>query len=84
MKVIISKEEVGEDGVPKRDKGAGVLSFSSSNLRFFDLGLSKDKGSFFRLFTRAYLSLLYMVAISAKWKIRRLNSYKARRSKERV
>ena len=59
---------MGKDGVPKRDKGAGVLSFPSSILCFFNLGVSWDKGSFFILFTRAYLSLLYLVAISANRK----------------
>jgi len=62
--------------------GAGVSSFPSSNLRFYDLGVSNDKGSFFKLFTRAYLSLLYEVDISTKWKVRRLNPYKEERNKE--
>ena len=74
---------MGEDGVPKRDKGAGVSSFPSSSLRFFDLGVSWDKGSFFNLFTQAYLSLLYLVAISAKQKVKRLSSYKEKGNKRR-
>ena len=74
VKVIISREGVGEDGVPKRDKGAGVSSFP---------GISWDKGLFFKLFTRAYLSLLYLVAISTKQKVRRLSSYKEKGNKRR-
>ena len=58
VKVIMSKEGVGEDGVPKRDKGAGVSSFPSPSLHFFDPRVSWDKGSFFRPFTRAYLFVL--------------------------
>ena len=83
MKVIISREFVGEDGVPKRDKGAGVSSFPSSSLRFFDPGVSWDKGSFFKLFTQAYLSLLYPVAISTKQKVKRLSSYKEKGNKRK-
>ena len=83
VKVIISREGVGEDGVPNRDKGAAVLSFPSSSLRFFNLGISWDKGLFFKLFTRAYLSLLYLIAISTKQKVRRLSSYKEKGNKRR-
>ena len=64
--VIISKEGVEEDGVPKIDKGAGVSSYPLSSLRFFDSRVRWDKGSFFNPFTRAYLSLLYLVAIFAR------------------
>ena len=39
LKVIISKEGVGEDEVLKSDRGAGVSSFPSSHLRFFDPGV---------------------------------------------
>ena len=74
VKVIISREGVGEDGVPKRDKGAGVSSFP---------GISWDKGLFFKLFTWAYLSLLYLVAISTKQKVRRPSSYKEKGNKRR-
>nr|POF00123.1 hypothetical protein CFP56_19085 [Quercus suber] len=42
--VIISSEGVEEDGVPKRDKEVGVSSLPLSNLRFFDPGVSRDKG----------------------------------------
>ena len=79
VKVIISKEGVGEDGVPKREKGAGVLS----SLHFFDLGISWDKGLFFKLFTWAHLFLLYLVAISIKQKVRRPSSYKEKGNKRR-
>ena len=65
MKVIISREGVGEDGVPKMDERAVVLPFPSFNLRFFKSEVSWDKGSFFIPFTHAYLSLLYLVANSA-------------------
>ena len=74
---------VGEDGVPKRDKGVGVSSFPSSSLRFFDLGVSWDKGSFFKFFTWTYLSLLYLVAISTKQKVRKPSSYKEKGNKRR-
>ena len=39
LKVIISREGMGEDGVPKSDRGVGVSSFPSSSLRFFDPGV---------------------------------------------
>jgi len=43
VKVIISREGVREDRVPKRDKGARVSSLSSSNLPFFYPGVSGTK-----------------------------------------
>ena len=49
VKVIISREGVGEDGVPNRDKGTIVSSVPSSSLRFFDLGVSCDKDLLFKL-----------------------------------
>ena len=60
------KEGVGEEKVPKSDWRARVSSFPSSSLRFFDLGLMRDRGSYFKLLTWAYLSLLYLVAIFAR------------------
>ena len=80
--VIILREGVGEDRVPNRDKGAEVSSIPSSSLRFFNLGVSWDKGSFFKLFTWAYLSLLYLVAISAKQKVKGQALIKKREIKE--
>ena len=49
VEVIILREGVGENRVPKSDKGAGVSSFPLSSLRFIDLGVSWDKGLFFKL-----------------------------------
>ena len=81
--VIISREGVEEDGVPKIDKGAGVSSFPSSSLRFFDSRVRWDTGSFFRPFTRAYLSLLYLVAISASKRSERRTSFSIRKKKKK-
>ena len=53
-------------GYQKETREQEFHLFPSSSLRFFDLGVSWDKGSFFKLFTRAYLSLLYLVAISSR------------------
>ena len=36
LKVIISREGVGEDEVPKSNRGARVSSFPSSSLHLFD------------------------------------------------
>lgn len=43
VKVIISREGIGEDGICKRDKGARVSSLPLSNLHFFDLAVSPTK-----------------------------------------
>ena len=75
MKVIISREGVGEDGVLKMDEGVVISPFPSFNLCFFESEVSWDKGSFFNPFTRAYLSLLYQVAISANKRSRRMMSF---------
>ena len=82
-KVIILREGVGEDRVPKRDRGVGVSSFPSSSLCFFDPGVRWDKGSFFKFFTQAYLSLLYLVVISAKKNVRKMRSYNKERGNKR-
>ena len=69
LKVIILREGVGEGGVPKSDCRAEVSSFPSSSLCFFDLGVMRDRGSFFKLLKQAYLSFLYLVVISAKGRL---------------
>ena len=50
------------------DGEAAVSVFSSLNFLFFESVVRLDKGSFFRSLIRAYLSLLYLVAIFARKK----------------
>ena len=44
LKVIILREGVGKEGVPKSDCRVEVSSFPSSSLCFFDLGIMRDRG----------------------------------------
>jgi len=71
VNIIISRDGVGEEGTV-RTMGETVVSLLSSfSLRFFVSTAIWDKGSFFIPLTRAYLSLLYLVAISTKKKSER-------------
>ena len=45
-----------------------VSTFSSLNFLLFESKVRLAKGSFFKFLIQAYLSLLYLVAISAKRK----------------
>ena len=79
----VKREGVGEDGVPKMDKGVVVSPFPSFNLCLFESEVSWDKGSFFIPFTWAYLSLLYLVANSAnKRSGRRVSFLKIKKKKK--
>ena len=64
--VTISRQGVGEEGTVWTEEEMIVSLFSSFNLRFFVSMASWDRGSFFIPFTRACLSLLFLVAILAK------------------
>ena len=64
--IITSREGVRVEGTVWTDEETIVSYFSSFNLRFFVSMASWGKGSFFIPFTRAYFSLLYLVAILAR------------------
>ena len=68
VKAVTSKDGVGEEGAVWMGKGTVVSAFSSLNFLFFESAVRLDKGSFFRSLIWVYLSLLYLVAISAKRK----------------
>ena len=61
---VTSKDRVGEEGATLIGGGTAASTFSSLCFLFFESKVSLARGSFFRSLIRAYLSLLYWVAIS--------------------
>ena len=69
---ITFREGVGEGGVVWTDGvRTAVSALSSPSFLFFESEVKLARSSFFKFLMRAYLSLLYQVAISAKRKRRR-------------
>ena len=69
---VTSREGVGEGGVVWIDGvGIAISALSSPSFLFFESEVKLVRSSFFKFLMRAYLSLLFQVAISAKRKRRR-------------
>ena len=66
--VVTSNDRVGEEGAVWTGGRAKVLAFLSLSFLFFESEVKWAKGSFFKFLMRAYLYLLYLVAIFVKKK----------------